>query len=51
MKSSNSFILLTSLPDIPQSLRATWLTRFAREIAPEYVPAFGQKALSLSAAE
>jgi alkanesulfonate monooxygenase SsuD/methylene tetrahydromethanopterin reductase-like flavin-dependent oxidoreductase (luciferase family) len=38
----NSFILMTSLPDIPQTLRATWLTRFAREIAPEYVPTFAR---------
>ncbi len=38
----NSFILMTSLPDIPQTLRATWLTRFAREIAPEYVPSFAR---------
>ncbi len=46
----NSFILLTSLPEIPQSLRATWLTRFAREIAPEYVPTFGRKSSTLSTA-
>jgi alkanesulfonate monooxygenase SsuD/methylene tetrahydromethanopterin reductase-like flavin-dependent oxidoreductase (luciferase family) len=32
----NSFILQAATPDIPQLVRAEWLTRFAREIAPAF---------------
>ncbi|WP_054312813.1 LLM class flavin-dependent oxidoreductase [Mesorhizobium sp. 1M-11] len=32
----NSFILQAATPDIPQSVRTDWLTRFAREIAPAF---------------
>jgi alkanesulfonate monooxygenase SsuD/methylene tetrahydromethanopterin reductase-like flavin-dependent oxidoreductase (luciferase family) len=36
----NSFILQAATPDIPQSLRAQWLTRFAREVAPLFSTRF-----------
>jgi alkanesulfonate monooxygenase SsuD/methylene tetrahydromethanopterin reductase-like flavin-dependent oxidoreductase (luciferase family) len=39
----NSFILHTGTPGVPTKLRAEWLTRFAREIAPEYAPGFGRR--------
>jgi alkanesulfonate monooxygenase SsuD/methylene tetrahydromethanopterin reductase-like flavin-dependent oxidoreductase (luciferase family) len=39
----DSFILQTSTPDIPQPVRQEWLTRFAREIAPDFAPHFGKK--------
>lgn len=32
----NSFILQAATPDIPQSLRTQWLTRFAQEVAPSF---------------
>lgn len=38
----NKFIVTVNTPGIPQQLRHEWLTRFAREVAPEFVQSFGQ---------
>jgi alkanesulfonate monooxygenase SsuD/methylene tetrahydromethanopterin reductase-like flavin-dependent oxidoreductase (luciferase family) len=35
----NKFIVTVNTPDIPKRLRHEWLTRFAREVAPEFSPA------------
>ncbi|MCW5773226.1 MAG: LLM class flavin-dependent oxidoreductase [Rhodospirillaceae bacterium] len=34
----NKFIVTVNTPDIPKRLRHEWLTRFAREVAPEFAP-------------
>jgi alkanesulfonate monooxygenase SsuD/methylene tetrahydromethanopterin reductase-like flavin-dependent oxidoreductase (luciferase family) len=36
----DKFIVTTNTPDIPQRLRHHWLTRFAREVAPEFSKSF-----------
>ena len=40
----NSFILQTGLPGMPEELRHTWLSRFAREIAPHFSAKFRHRA-------
>ena len=39
----NKFIVTVNTPGIPQKLRHEWLTRFAREVAPEFSRSFGQR--------
>ena len=36
----NKFIVTTNTPGIPKRLRHEWLTRFAREVAPEFAASF-----------
>lgn len=36
----NKFIVTVNTPGIPQALRHEWLTRFAREVAPEFARSF-----------
>ena len=39
----NSFILQAATPDIPQAVRAEWLTRFANEVAPRFSSKYSAK--------
>src|SRR5690606_35073481 len=38
----NKFIVTVNTPGIPQKLRHEWLTRFARDVAPEFAASFGK---------
>jgi len=40
----DKFIVTTNTPGIPQRLRHEWLTRFAREVAPEFSSSFRTRA-------
>lgn len=40
----DKFIVTTNTPGIPQRLRHEWLTRFAKEVAPEFSSAFRNRA-------